>query len=56
MNDRIKEAYKRNLIDLVRHHRKGCNSEHCGVSLYLLLRMAKDAGVVFSSEEVEEFL
>jgi len=50
----IKEAYKMNLIELVKHHRNTCDEtcgENCNVSLALIWKMMQDAGYTFTKEE-----
>lgn len=52
----MKEAYKLNLIELAKHHRKFCEGEDCNISLILLLTMAERLGIIFSEEEKELFV
>jgi len=52
----IKEAYKKNLIEIAKQHRFNCKTEDCGVSLYLLRMMAEDLHIKFTEEEMELFL
>ncbi len=52
----MKRAYKTNTIALARHHRENCDGEGCGVSLNLLLLMARECGVKFTKEEKELFI
>ena len=52
----IKEAYKINLIEIVKQHKFNCKMEDCNVSLYLLRMMAEDSGIKFTEEEKELFL
>ena len=44
------EAWKLNLINIVKEHREKCD-ETCRVSLYLLMTMAEKAGLEFTEEE-----
>ena len=55
-NISIEEAYKLNLIELAKHHRKFCEGEDCNISLILLMQMAEKLGIVFSDKEKELFL
>lgn len=50
------KAYKRNTLELAKHHRKYCEGESCGISLILLRMMAEKCGVIFSEEEKELFI
>jgi len=52
----INELYKRNLIELVQHHKKHCNGEGCSVNLFLLKHMAKKIGIKFTKDEMVVFL
>ena len=50
------QSYKLNTLELARTHRGTCCGEHCTISLNVLRMMAEQCGVVFSKEEMEEFL
>jgi hypothetical protein len=53
---KIEDAYKFNVINLAKHHRKFCEGENCVISLYLLREMAEKLGIKFSDKEKELFL
>ena len=57
MKQRItkEEAYKINLINIAKHHRKHCEGQYCNVSLLLLLEMTERLNVKFSDEEKKLF-
>lgn len=50
-----KEVYRRNLLNLVEHHRAHC-TEDCNVSLTLIRLMMIEAGYTFSEEEYKLFI
>lgn len=50
-----KEVYRRNLLNLVEHHRAHC-TEDCNVSLTLIRLMMMDAGYAFTKEEDNLFI
>jgi len=50
------DAYKFNLIQLAKHHRKFCEGEYCNISLILLMEMAEQLGIKFTNKEKELFL
>ena len=47
----INDAYKLNVLNIVKHHKANCNDENCGVNLYLLKDMAQKLGIKFSERE-----
>lgn len=51
----IRDAYKLNIIELVKHHRKTCEGETCNISLNMVLQMLKLAGYKFTEEEERLF-
>lgn len=53
---KIEDAYKFNVINLAKHHRKHCERENCVISLYLLREMAEKLGIKFTEKEKELFL
>jgi len=53
---KIEQVYRKNTINLAKHHKKYCNDQDCCISLYLLLEMAKDLGIQFTKEEIKYFL
>jgi hypothetical protein len=53
---KIEDAYKFNVINLVKHHRRNCEGEDCVISFYLLREMAEKLGIVFTDKEKELFL
>jgi hypothetical protein len=53
---KIEDAYKFNVINLAKHHRRNCEGEDCVISLYLLREMAEKLGIVFTDKEKELFL
>ena len=55
-NISIEEAYKLNLIELAKHHKKYCEGEECNISLILLMQMAERLGIKFSDKEKELFI
>ncbi len=51
------KAYRMNVMNLVKHHRKNCECEiDCGVSLLLLKQMAEEVGVDFTRTQLNKFL
>lgn len=52
----LKEAYRMNLIEIVKEHKLNCKREDCPVSLYLLRMMAEDLHIKFTEKEKELFL
>ena len=50
------EVLKDNLVKLVKHHKKYCEGEDCDISLYLLLMLAKKAGLFLTTAEQKEFI
>jgi hypothetical protein len=53
---KIEDAYKFNVIQLAKHHRKYCEGENCVISLYLLREMTEKLGIKFTKKEKELFL
>jgi hypothetical protein len=53
---KIEDAYKFNVIQLAKHHKKYCGGENCVISLYLLREMAEKLGIKFSEKEKRLFL
>jgi hypothetical protein len=53
---KIEDAYKFNVIQLAKHHKKYCEGENCVISLYLLREMAEKLGIKFSEKEKRLFL
>jgi hypothetical protein len=56
MKGTIQDAYKINVLAIVRHHKKTCEGEECDISLLMILQMAEQCGVKFTEEERREFL
>ena len=54
--NKIEDAYKFNVIQLAKHHRKYCEGEDCVISLYLLREMAEKLGIKFTEKERGLFL
>ena len=54
--NKIEDAYKFNVIQLAKHHRKYCEGEDCVISLYLLREMAEKLGIKFTEKEKDLFL
>lgn len=50
-----REAYKKNVIAIAKHHRRFCEGENCAVSLIVLLDMAERYGITFTKKEKEVF-
>ena len=48
--------FKRNTIELAKHHKKYCEGEFCTISLWSLKVMAEKAGVRFTREEIKLFI
>ena len=51
----IYKAYKMNVIELAKHHKKNCESSECGVNLFLLREMCEKLGIEFTDKEKEIF-
>jgi len=51
----LREAYKINLINLVRHHKEHCSGD-CNISLLTIKMMMLDAGYRFTKEETALFI
>jgi hypothetical protein len=45
------ESLKRNALELVRQHRRDCNSATCNVSLYGIFLLLKRAGIKLTADE-----
>lgn len=54
MNDSDK-LLKENILILVKHHKKNCGDEFCGVSLHLVRLLVEKAGVELSEKEKRLF-
>ena len=50
------DAYKMNILALVKSHKKDCAIEDCTVSLLLVREMCEKFGITFTKEEKELFL
>lgn len=50
------EIWKLNTMRLMKHHKLHCEGEKCNISLYLVMDMAKKAGVKFTREDIKVFL
>jgi len=51
----IREAYKQNVINLVKHHKEHCHDEDCNISLMMIRMMLGEAGYEFTKEETALF-
>jgi len=59
MDEQTRQAFKVNLINLVKGHRETCDKcfgENCDVSLNLIYTMMKEAGYDFTKEEQALFI
>jgi len=52
----LKRIMKKNVIALVKHHKKHCDGEHCKISLWLLKEMAERSGIKFTECQVKLFI
>jgi hypothetical protein len=56
MNTKDQEILKQNAINLVQHHKKHCDGETCCISVFLVERLIREAGIELTTEESMVFL
>jgi hypothetical protein len=56
LTSELKKIEKRNLIELVKHHKKNCDGENCNISLFMILQIAERAGLKFTKKEKMYFI
>ena len=52
----LKRIMKKNVLELVKHHKRHCDGEHCRISLWMLKEMAEKAGIKFTDFQVKQFI
>ena len=50
------ELLKKNIILLIRDHKKHCDHSDCGVSTYMATELLKKAGIKLKKDELVEFI
>ena len=50
------ELLKKNIILLIRDHKKSCDHSECGISTYMVAELLKKAGIELTKEEFAEFI
>ncbi|MFA6570182.1 MAG: hypothetical protein WCT77_02995 [Bacteroidota bacterium] len=50
------EALKDNILKLAKEHKDKCHTNGCGISLYLVRKLAEKAGITFTDEEKRIFM
>jgi hypothetical protein len=56
MNCDLQETLKQNAINLVKHHKEHCHSPDCGVSVFLIEKLIREAGIELTEEESAIFI
>jgi hypothetical protein len=56
MNSQMQETLKQNAINLVKHHKKNCHDGGCGVSVFLVEKLIREAGIGLTKEESQIFI
>jgi hypothetical protein len=56
MNTKDQEILKQNAINLVEHHKKHCDGATCCISVFLVKRLIREAGIELTKEETQIFI